>query len=106
MTTFRNTGHDVRHPASKPKFRPNDAPSGRVGIYNTKGQRVGHIGPHGGASIVSKILGGAPAEVGKVKGRPAWIATAPSRTNAVTRAANAKLAKSLKTDRGSVSSKR
>jgi hypothetical protein len=101
MTIFRTTGHDVRQPVGKPKFRPNDAPVNRIGIYNTKGQRVGHIGPHGGVGIVSKILGGCPASIGKVKGKPAWIATAPSKTNAVARAANAKRMAQLRTDRGS-----
>jgi hypothetical protein len=103
MTKFRTTGHDVHHPVSKLVKPQNGPPPGRVGVY-LNGQRRAHVGPHAGVSVVSKLLGGAPAQIGKVRGKAAWIATAPSRTNAVTRAANAKLAKSLKTDRGSVSS--
>jgi hypothetical protein len=99
--TYRTTGHDVRHPVvNKPKFKPNDPPANRIGIYNAKGQRVAHIGPHGGASVVSKLLGGAPAEIGKVKGKPAWISSGPSQTSAVTRAAT-QLRKQIRTDRGS-----
>jgi hypothetical protein len=101
MTTVRTTGHDVRQPVSKPKFRPHEAPPGRIGVFNSKGQRVGHVGPHAGISVATRLLGGAPAEIGKIKGRPAWIATAPSNTNAVTRAANAKRMAQLRTDRGS-----
>ena len=100
MKKFRTTGHDVLQPVSKPKFRPNDAPAGRIGVYNSKGQRVGHIGPHGGTSVVSKLLGGASAEIGKIKGKPAWISTGPSRGSAVTRAAT-QLRKQIRTDRGS-----
>ncbi len=80
-----------------------DPPPGRIGVYDTHGQRRGHVGPHAGVSVATRLLGGAPAEVGRVKGKPAWISTAPSRTNAVARAQKAKLAKSLKTDKGSVS---
>jgi hypothetical protein len=101
MDKFRTHGHDVRQPVSKPKFRPHEAPPGRIGVFNSKGQRVGHVGPHAGTSVVTRLLGGAPAEIGKMKGKPAWISTGPSRTNAVTRAANAKLATQRKTDRGS-----
>jgi hypothetical protein len=100
MAKFRTTGHDVHHPASKPKFRPNDAPANRIGVFNSKGQRVGHVGPHAGISVASRLLGGAPAEIGKVKGKPAWISTGPSQTSAVTRAAT-QLRKQIRTDRGS-----
>jgi hypothetical protein len=101
MTTFRTTGPDVHRTVSKVVRPRNEAPAGRVGVYNTRGQRTGHVGVHAGIGVVSKLLGGALAEIGKVKGKHAWLATGPSRTNAVARAANAKLAKSLKTDRGS-----
>jgi hypothetical protein len=101
MKKFRTTGPDVHRMVSKVIKPRNDAPPGRVGVYNTKGQRHGHVGVHAGIGVVSKLLGGAPAEIGKVRGRAAWIATGPSRTNAVARAANAKLAQSLRTDRGS-----
>jgi hypothetical protein len=108
MTKFRTTGSDVTPPPPvkrKPVYRTGiDPPPGRVGIYKD-GQRRGHVGPHAGVGVVSKLLGGTMAEIGKVRGKPAWIATGPSRTNAVARAANAKLAKSIKTDRGSVSSR-
>ena len=93
--------HDTMPPVKRKLVKPNDPPPGRVGVY-MHGQRRAHVGPHAGVSVVSKLLGGAPAQIGKVKGKTAWIATAPSRTNAVTQAANAKLAKALKTDRGSV----
>ena len=55
-----------------------DPPPGRIGVYDTHGQRRGHVGPHAGVSVATRLLGGAPAEVGRVKGKPAWISTAPS----------------------------
>jgi hypothetical protein len=101
MTKFRTTGHDFLRSTSKPKIRPNDPPPGRVGVY-VNGQRRAHVGPHAGVGVVSKLLGGGSASMGKVKGKPAWIATAPSRTNAIARAASAKLATQRRTDKGSV----
>jgi hypothetical protein len=102
--TYRTTGHDVHHPVSKVIKPRNDAPPGRIGVYNTKGQRRGHVGEHAGIGVVSKLLGGAPAEIGRVKNRPAWIATGASRTSAVTRAAE-QLRKQIRTDRGSAKRK-
>ena len=104
MTNYRTDHRDSIPPAPikrKPVHRTGiDPPPGRLGVYKD-GQRVGHVGEHAGIGVVSRLLGGAPAEVGKVRGTAAWIATGPSCTNAVTRAASAKLAKSIKTDRGS-----
>jgi len=93
--------HDTLTPIKKPKFRPHEAPPGRIGVFNTKGQRIGHVGPHAGVGVVRKLLGGGSAEIGKVKGKHSWIATGPSRSNAVTRAASAKLVSQIRTDRGS-----
>jgi hypothetical protein len=106
MTTkFRTTGPDVHHDLAPKVIKPqNAAPEGRVGVFNSKGQRVGHVGPHAGVSVVSKLLGGAPAETTKIKGKHAWQSTGPSRSSAVTRAAE-QLRKQIRTDRGSVRSR-
>jgi hypothetical protein len=104
MGNLRTTGHDVmrRRPAPVRQKIGIDPPPGRVGVYDTKGQRRGHVGPHAGVSVATRLLGGAPAEAGKVKGKPAWIATRPRIMPRVL-APNAKLAKQLRTDKGSVS---
>src|ERR1019366_392963 len=100
---YRTTGHDVTPPPPikrKPIHKTGvDAPPGRIGVY-VDGQRRAHVGPHAGVSVVSKLLGGAPAEIGKVRGKQAWISTGPSRSSAVTRAA-VQLRKQIRTDRGS-----
>ena len=101
MTTYRTHGPDVHHDLAPKIIKPqNSAPEGRVGVFNFKGQRVGHVGPHAGISVATRLLGGAPASIGKVKGKPAWISTGPSRSSAVTRAAE-QLRKQIRTDRGS-----
>lgn len=101
MPNFRTTGPDVHIQARRTIKPTNAAPPGRVGVFNSKGQRVGHVGPSAGINVASKLLGGAPASIGRVKGKAAWVATVPSRPNAVTRAATAKLTALLRTDRGS-----
>lgn len=102
MTKFRTHGPDVLQSVPKVIKPRNDAPPGRVGVYNYKGQRVAHVGPSAGIGVVSKLLGGASAETTKIKGKHAWQSTGPSRTNASRRAAAAKLAAQLRGDKGSV----
>jgi hypothetical protein len=77
-----------------------DPPAGRLGVY-VNGQRRAHVGEHAGVAVVSRLLGGAPAEIGKVRGKTAWVSGGSSHNNAVTRAANAKRMAQLRTDRGS-----
>ena len=80
MTNYRTDHRDSIPPAPikrKPVHRTgNDPPPGRLGVYKD-GQRVGHVGEHAGIGVVSRLLGGASAEVGKVQGTAAWIATGP-----------------------------
>jgi hypothetical protein len=103
---YRTTGYDVTPPPPikrKPIHKTGvDAPPGRIGVY-VDGQRRAHVGPHAGVSAVSKLLGGASAEVGKVRGKQAWIASkSPSRSKELNRAQNVKLRGQLRQDKGSV----
>lgn len=77
-----------------------DPPPGRIGIYKD-GQRTGHVGEHAGIGVVSRLLGGGSAEVGKVRGKTAWIATGPSRPSS-TQKSMMKLRSQLRGDKGSV----
>ena len=99
---YRTHGPDVHHDLAPKVIKPrNEAPAGRVGVYNSKGQRVAHVGPHAGVSIVSRLLGGAPAETTKIKGKHAWQSTGSSHPSSAQKSMQ-KLRSQLRTDKGSV----
>jgi hypothetical protein len=104
MTNYRTDHRDSIPPAPikrAAKHRTGiDPPAGRIGVY-VNGQRRAHVGEHAGIAVVSRLLGGAPAEIGKVRGKTAWLSSGSSPSNAVTRAANAKHSAQIRTGRGS-----
>jgi hypothetical protein len=101
MAKFRTHGPDVHHDMATKVIKPtNQPPAGRIGVYNSKGQLHGHIGPHGGAGVASRLVGGAPVEIGKVKGKHAWISTGPSRPSS-NQKSMMKLRSQLRGDKGS-----
>ena len=101
MTKYRNTGSDVHHDMATKVIKPiNAAPANRIGVFNSKGQRVGHVGPHAGVGVVSRLLGGAPAETTKIKGKHAWQSTGSSHPSSAQKSMQ-KLRSQLRMDRGS-----
>ena len=98
---YRNTGPDVHHDMATKVIKPiNAAPPNRIGVFNSKGQRVGHVGPSAGVGVVSRLLGGAPAETTKIKGKHAWQSTGSSHPSSAQKSMQ-KLRSQLRTDRGS-----
>ena len=79
-----------------------DPPDGRLGVFKD-GQRFGHVGPHAGAGVAARLIGGGSVHVGRVAGKDAWIADniVGGVGSAQTSRAKAKLAAQLRTDRGS-----
>jgi hypothetical protein len=69
-----------------------------VHVYDHNMHRVGHTGPRAGSSVAARMLGHPFVELQKVKGRPAWVATKPSK---VGRVSALPLMKSLRAAKGS-----
>jgi len=78
---------------------PGAVPPGKLGVFNTSGQRVGHMGPKAGAPTASRFLKGAPAKLSKVDGADAWVATKQTQSHSPL---PAKRAAQLRTAKGSV----
>lgn len=51
---------------------PGLPPEGRLGIYDSKGNMRGHVGPKASAATVRRF--GIEAELSEKHGRPAWCA--------------------------------
>lgn len=97
---YRTTGPDVMQPVPVRKL-VDPLPPSRIPIF--KGDHmVGHVGRKASSATVARFTGTHRNTLTKKNGRDAWIATAPSRTNAVAGAQNAKLAAQLRGDKGSV----
>jgi hypothetical protein len=103
MSKYRTTGHDVMPPPPKAKpVKPGTIAPGKVGVFDDKGRCRGVMGTKAGAATAARFLGHSNVKLGKVDGRDAWVATAPSKsTNKAATAQNAKLAAQLRGDKGS-----
>ena len=99
MAKFRTTGPDVLQPPKKIKT-VDPLPPSRVPIFKND-HMVGHVGRKASSATVSRFTGTHDNKLCKKDGRDAWIATAPGRSNSAAQAQAAKLAKSLRTDKGS-----
>jgi hypothetical protein len=78
--------------------KPGTVRSGRIPIYDDKGQMRGNVGPHATGITVARFLGKPGATLDKKDGRLAWIGpSAPQPRRAET--------KNHKSARGSVAAK-
>jgi hypothetical protein len=106
---FRTSGHDLMPLADVSATgttagapAPGAVPDGRLGVYDSTGQRVGYMGSKAGAPTASRFLKGARAKLGKVDGKDAWVATGPTSGRNSIRTPGAKHAAQLRTAKGSV----
>jgi hypothetical protein len=87
---------------SMKRVRPCKLPEGKLGVYDSNLNLRGIVGPAATSATAARFHGQHGSTLGKVDGRRAWIAP-PVKNNGATQRAKARLAKSLKSDKGSVS---
>jgi hypothetical protein len=95
---FRTNTADAPEPRKPKAPKPNPR---IIPIFDADGNRRGHCGLGMSSAGVSRFTGTLSNRLGKKDGRTAWIARSPSGPNKAARAQSAKLAKSLKADKGS-----
>ncbi len=109
MTKYRTTGHDVMRPGRAKAVKPGKVGEGRLGIYdhapNGDLRLRGQCGPLMTSNGVSRFHGILGSKIQIVSGKKAWVAPDRNVVGGFGSAQKAKLAKQLRTDRGSVSSK-
>lgn len=109
MTKFRTHGPDVHPGAVRKVAKPGIIPSGKIPIYDHdpagKLRLRGVVGPTAPSSVAARFHGKLGSTIGVVGGRKCWIAPKQAATSKAPAANNARVATSIKTDRGSVSSK-
>jgi hypothetical protein len=104
VSKFRTTGHDIAPKVRKiTDTKPGALPESRIPIYDNKGRRRGHVGRLASEATVSGRFGVVNPKLVKKNGRDAWVGS--NVTGAFGSAQNARLEKSLRAARGSVSSK-
>jgi hypothetical protein len=105
MKKSRTTGPDVHHHVVRKVGKPGAIGEGKIGVYDAQLRLRGQVGPKATASTAARFHGQLGSTIRVVAGRKAWVAPT-SGPNKAAAAQKATLAKSLKADRGSVSSKR
>jgi len=95
--------HDAPEPIkTKPQGKPGSVKGNQVPIYDHKGRRRGHASGLGMSAVgVSRFTGTLDNKIGTKDGRTAWIGAAPKAPNNAARAQTAKIAASLRADKGS-----
>jgi hypothetical protein len=104
MGKYRTTGPDVHHRAVRKVGKPGKIGDGKIGVYDAKLRLRGVVGPLATATTAARFHGQLGSTIRTVAGRKAWVAPT-SGPNKAAAAANARLAASLRADRGSVSSR-
>lgn len=98
------------HPARTKVGKPGKIAANKIGVYDHGPDGAlrlrGQVGVLATQSTAARFHGKLGSTLGKVAGRPAWIAPDRNITSAFGSAQKVKLAKQLMTARGSVSSKR
>jgi hypothetical protein len=109
-TKYRTDGRDARPPerAPKPQDKPGTIGAGKLGVYDHRGRLRGQVGPKATAATAARFTGQHGSKLGTgPDGKPAWLGPKPNRNviggNGSPQAA--KLAKQIKTSRGSVASR-
>ena len=104
VNKFRTDGRDsYKAPPEKPQEKPGALPASRIPIYDGQGRRRGHVGYKASEATVTGLFGVADPKLVKRDGRDAWVGS--NVIGGFGSAQNAKVEKSLKAARGSVSSK-
>lgn len=103
MALYRTHTADAPEPIkTKPDTPPGIVPDHRIPILDHKGRMRGHVGHKATSVTVSRFTGTLDNKLAEIGGRTVWIGAPPSGPNRTARAQNAKLAKSLNADKGSV----
>ena len=103
MAKYRTTGPDVHAGTAREVGKPGKIGDGKIGVYDAQLRLRGQVGPKATASTAARFHGQLGSTIRTVAGRKAWVAPT-SGPNKAAAAQRATLAKSLKADRGSVSS--
>lgn len=105
---FRNHGPDVLAPFKPSKsIKPGVIAPNRLGVYDSQGRLRGQVGPLATSSTAARFHGELGSKLGPgPDGKQAWLAPkGAADTSNNNAAAKARLAASLRADKGSVSSK-
>jgi hypothetical protein len=106
MSEFRTHGPDVMQAQRSKKVVPGKIAPSRLGVYDGKGRLRGQVGPLATASTCARFHGQLGSKIGKgPDGKPAWLApkATADKPNKQAAAQAARLAASLRADKGSVS---
>ncbi len=81
-------------------LKPGRIANGKLGVYDAQGRLRGVVGQKASSATCARFHGQLGSTLGVVAGRKAWVAPTGRSTGAPTRT-NARIAKSLKADKGS-----
>jgi hypothetical protein len=88
-------------PKKTKPIKPGIVPDNKVPIFDHLGRMRGRCGLGMSSAGVSRFTGTLNNKLGKKNGRTAWIGAAPKGPNKVARQQTARLAASLRADKGS-----
>ena len=101
-----NNHHNTIKMVDVTDSEPGELAPGHIGIFNRRGERVGHVhGNKAGASVARRMLG-APAVLATLHGKPAWIQKNDPVAVAAKRVSAVPLDQSIKSAKGSVGAPR
>lgn len=98
----------VTPPSIKRERKPGEPPLRKIGVYDHKGNLVGHVGYKATEVTAARFLGRRGAELKTKAGRPAWVGKKPPPPPPVIvqgAPPATRLDKSLAADKGSVTDK-
>jgi hypothetical protein len=84
-------------------IKPGVVPENRIPIFDHAGRPRGAVGKLATSATVSRFTGTLDNRLGRKNGRVAWIGAAPEAPNKAAQQQAAKLAASLRADKGGVS---